>query len=173
MRKLLLVASLAVAMFFGSHCVFAQKGKNIKAIKGAFNKGESVEKSGVVEVQKAEKGQKFDNVTLKIGSDVFRLIPTGPGKKGMMDEISKLAGKEITVKGILLPVNPPKFPLAAIKVESFGEKKADSAAAATPSSSGPTKEPASVASTPAPAPAPAKSEHPDHPDHPEHPHEGK
>jgi len=75
------------------------------------------EKTGVIEVKAAEKGQKYPTVTLKSGEDVFRLIPAKGNKE--FSQLEKMAGKQVTVKGDLMPANPPKYPLAAIKVASF------------------------------------------------------
>ncbi|MBF0407574.1 MAG: hypothetical protein HQM10_09470 [Candidatus Riflebacteria bacterium] len=79
-------------------------------------KGEPVEKSGIIEVKKAENGEKYNTVILKAGSELFKLLPVKD--KNLLPEIEALAASEITVKGLLLA--PDKdHPLAAIKVESF------------------------------------------------------
>ncbi len=140
MKKLFVVAFLAVAVLSASPCAFAKEGKPA-AGKFAKVKIEQVEKTGVLEVKAKEKGEKYNTVTLKVGEAIFRLIP-GKGSKGKFDAIEKMAGKEITVKGGLLPANE-KHPLDAIKVDSFEAK----GGAATPAAVSP--------ATPAPAPAPA------------------
>jgi hypothetical protein len=97
--------------------VFAEK--NPKAPLGAKVKVEEVEKTGVIEIQKADqtKKEKYDTVLLKVAEETFRLIP---GKdKAEFKKLEAMPGKQVTVKGGLLPANPPKYPLAAIKVDSY------------------------------------------------------
>ncbi|MBI5744346.1 MAG: hypothetical protein HY952_07340 [Elusimicrobia bacterium] len=86
-------------------------------------KAELVEKTGVVQVQKADtaKKEKYDTVLLVVGADSIKLLP-GKDKKSFKT-LEGMAGKTITVLGEFLPARPPKYPLAALKVESFSEAK--------------------------------------------------
>lgn len=115
-------------------------------------KSEPVEKAGVVEVQKADpaKKEKYDTVLLKIGEESFKLIP-GNDKKALKT-LETLGGKNVVVKGDLLPANPPKYPLAAIKVNSFEEKAAEAAAPAVVPAPVAPDAPAAPAVAPADAP---------------------
>lgn len=88
------------------------------------------EKTGVIEVIKADaaKKEKYNTVLLKAGEETIKLLP-GKGDKREFKNLEALGGKNVTVKGELLPANPPKYPLAALKVASFAELKAPKAAA--------------------------------------------
>ncbi|HOT29244.1 MAG TPA: hypothetical protein PLU72_13745 [Candidatus Ozemobacteraceae bacterium] len=141
MKKLVLVTGL-VAALIGGVPFSAMAAKPAVETKV---KGEIVEKTGTIEVKQAEKNEKYNTVTLKAGNDVFKLLPV-KGNKTIMGDLEKLAGKEVTVKGELLPANE-KHPMAAIKVESFTEK---TAAAPAPAAA-----PADAPAADAPAPAPA------------------
>jgi hypothetical protein len=100
--------------------------------KAQAKKPELVEKTGVVAVQKADqaKHEKYDTITIKVGDESIKLLP-GKDKKAFQP-LEKMAGKTVTVKGEYLPANPPKYPLAAIKVTSVKEVKEAKAPAAAP-----------------------------------------
>lgn len=140
MKKLVLVTGL-VAALIGGVPFSAMAAK--PAVESKV-KGEIVEKTGTIEVKQAEKNEKYNTVTLKAGNDVFKLLPV-KGNKTIMGDLEKLAGKDVTVKGELLPANE-KHPMAAIKVESFTEK-----AAAAPADAPADAPVAPAADTPAPA----------------------
>ncbi len=110
MRKILALGLFAIMLIGVSTSIFAAPPAR-----------EEVEKTGLVDVKMAEKGEKFNTITIKVGEEVFKLLP-GKEKK-LLPEIEKLAGKEITVKGSLLPADA-KHPLAAIKVDSYTVKEA-------------------------------------------------
>jgi hypothetical protein len=95
--------------------------------KKTEKKPELTEKTGVIQIVKADpaKNEKYDTVLLKAGDETIKLIP-GKDKK-VFKPLEKLDGKTVTVKGEYLPPNPPKYPLAALKVHSFGEVKAAAA----------------------------------------------
>lgn len=105
------------------------------ALAQAKAKNETVTKTGTIEVKKADaaKKEKFDTVLLKVGEITYKLLPGRDNKKAFKT-LEKLGGKTVTVSGELLPANPPKYPLAAIKVASFTEAGAavDAAPAAPP-----------------------------------------
>jgi len=124
MKKLVIVTGLVAALVGG---VPFSAMAAAPAIETKV-KGEIVEKTGTIEVKQAEKNEKYNTVTIKVGNDVFKLLPV-KGNKTIMGDLEKLAGKEVTVKGELLPAND-KHPMAAIKVESFTEKAAAPAAPA-------------------------------------------
>ncbi|HOY67325.1 MAG TPA: hypothetical protein PLP29_10575 [Candidatus Ozemobacteraceae bacterium] len=155
MKKLVLVAGLA-AVLVGGVPLSAMAAKPPVEAKV---KAEAVEKTGVVEVKPADqaKKEKYNTVTLKVGNDTFKLIP-GKGNKTIMADIEKLAGKEVTVKGDLLPADD-KHPMAAIRLQSFAEKAAAPAAAPAPADAATPAPSAEPAAAPAPAdaaaPAPA------------------
>jgi hypothetical protein len=142
MRNALVLCGIVLFLLAGMSGLFA--ADNAKA--------ETVTKSGVVEIKKAEKGEKYDTVMLKAGAEVFKLLP---GKdKAEFAKIEALAGKTIEVTGSHLPANPPKYPMAAIKVESFKEVAPPAAPATTDApAAAPTDAPA-AAPTDAPAAAP-------------------
>lgn len=123
MKKMLFVAGLVAALVGGVPFATMAADKPVVEVK----KGDVVEKTGMVEVKKAEKNEKYNTVTIKVGNDVFKLLPV-KGNKTIMGDLEKLAGKEVTVKGELLPASD-KHPMAAIKVESFTEKTAAAPAA--------------------------------------------
>lgn len=123
MKKMLVVAGLVAALTGGLPFAVLAAEKPVVEVK----KGEIVEKTGTVDVKKAEKNEKYNTVTIKVGNDVFKLLPV-KGNKTIMGDLEKMAGKEVTVKGELLPATD-KHPLAAIKVESFTEKAAAAAPA--------------------------------------------
>jgi hypothetical protein len=87
-------------------------------------KPELVEKTGAIEIIKADaaKNEKFDTILLKAGEETIKLLPNKDKKA--FKPLEKLAGKTVTVKGEFLPPNPPKYPLAAIKVNACTEVKA-------------------------------------------------
>jgi len=83
-----------------------------------------VEKTGVIEVQKADsaKKEKYNTILLKVGEETFKLLPgKAPEIKKTFKGLNALGGKEVTVTGELKPANPPKYPLPAIIVETFKE----------------------------------------------------
>lgn len=86
-------------------------------------KPELVEKTGVIEIIKADpaKNEKFDTILLKAGEETIKLIPNKDKKA--FKPLEKMAGKNVNVKGEFLPPNPPKYPLAAIKVNACKEVK--------------------------------------------------
>jgi len=92
-----------------------------KAEKKAENKNlEQIESTGTIEVTPADpaKKQKFAVITLKDGDKTFKLIP---GKiKKEFSKLEQLSGKVVKVSGKLMPANE-KYPMAAIKVDSFSE----------------------------------------------------
>lgn len=100
------------------------------ALAQAKTKNETVTKTGTIEVKKADaaKKEKFDTVLLKVGETTYKLLPGRDNKKAFKP-LEKLGGKTVTVSGELLPANPPKYPLAAIKVASFTEAGAAAPAA--------------------------------------------
>lgn len=93
-------------------------------------KRETVTKTGSLEIKEADakKKEKFNTVLLKVGEVTYKLLPGRDTKKNFK-ALEKLGGKTVTVTGELLPANPPKYPLAAIKVASFAEDTAAAAAA--------------------------------------------
>ena len=118
-----LACCLCVVMLAGANafCGTEQKAK----AKAGVPKAELVEKTGVIEIQKADpaKKEKYNTVLLKVGEETFKLVPSKAMMKGFK-AIEKLGGKTVVVKGNLMPAKPPKYPLAAILVESFSEKGA-------------------------------------------------
>ncbi|HPT45672.1 MAG TPA: hypothetical protein PLM07_07210 [Candidatus Rifleibacterium sp.] len=83
---------------------------------------EVIEVSGVLEVKEADasKDEKHKTVLLTVGEVVYRLIPNKDTKDSFA-KLEALGGKTVKVKGEVLPANPPKYPLAAIKVAEFSE----------------------------------------------------
>ncbi len=83
---------------------------------------EAIETSGVLEVIDADasKNEKHKTVLLKVGETTYRLIPN-KDSKDLFVKLEGMTGKTVNVKGEVLPANPPKYPLAAIKVASFTE----------------------------------------------------
>lgn len=95
-------------------------------------KPELVEKTGAIEIIKADpaKNEKFDTILLKAGEETIKLLPNKDKKA--FKPLEKMAGKNVTVKGEFLPPNPPKYPLAAIKVNACNEVKEAKKPAAKP-----------------------------------------
>ena len=91
-----------------------------KPAEGEKKALEAIETSGVIEVAEPGEGEKHKKVTLKVGETVYRLIPS-KDSKDLFKKLEEMAGKTVKVKGELLPANPPKYPLAAIKVAEFSE----------------------------------------------------
>ena len=93
------------------------------AQKSPAKRPELTEKTGVIQIQKADKAkkEKYDTVLLKVGEETIKLIP-GRDKKAFKP-LEKLDGKTVKVTGEWLSPKPPKYPLAAMKVESFTEVK--------------------------------------------------
>lgn len=148
MRKLLTVVGLAVALVAGCPVV-SQAAKADKDAKKVIVATEAVEKTGVLEVIPADKTkkEKYNTVLLKVGADTFKLLP---GKnKNVLKMLEEMTGKEVTVKGDMMPANPPKYPMAAIKVSEYTEK------VVTPAAAAPVAEPAAATPAPAAEPAPA------------------
>ena len=118
MTKRILACCLTLGLFAAANVAFAADQKE-KA------KSEPVEKVGVIEIRKADpaKKEKYNTVLLKVGEETFKLIP-GKDKeiKKSFKKLESLEGKEVTVTGALMPAKPPKYPMAAILVESFAEK---------------------------------------------------
>ena len=119
----LLACCVALGLLAGAVSVFA-------AEPGQKTKYEIKEVTGVVEIAKADaaKKEKYDTVLLKEGEKTYKLIPAKD--KNMFKKLEALGGKTVMVKGPLLPANPPKYPLAAIKVDSFSVVEAPAPAAA-------------------------------------------
>lgn len=119
MKNRIIGAFVAFAVLAGAAGAWAE-GK-------AKAKAELVEKTGVIEIQKADeaKKEKYDTILLKAGEEVIKLLP-GKDKKAFKG-LEKLGGKTVTVTGEYLPPNPPKYPLAAIKVQTFAVVKAPAA----------------------------------------------
>lgn len=82
---------------------------------------EAVETTGVIEIVKADsaKDEKYDTILLKAGEITYKLIPNKD--KEAFKKLETMAGKTLKVMGLIMPANPPKYPLAAIKVDSFTE----------------------------------------------------
>ena len=155
MRKLLTVVGLAVALVAGCPVV-SQAAKADKDAKKVVVATEAVEKTGVLEVIPADKAknEKFNTVLLKVGADTFKLLP---GKnKNVLKMLEEMTGKEVTVKGDMMAANPPKYPMAAIKVSEYTEKVVAPAAAAPAEPAAATPAPAADAAPAVPAPADGK-----------------
>ncbi len=116
MKNKLVSCSLALSLLAGAGV--------LGAWAQAKAKPQMVEKTGVIETIKADaaKKEKYDTILLKVGDETFKLLP-GEDKKAFKP-LEKLGGKTVTVTGQLLPANPPKYPLAAIKVASVLEAAA-------------------------------------------------
>lgn len=135
MKNRTFICALALTLLAGGvHGVWAQAKAPEKAKKEVKQevkkeaakevKKELVEKSGVIQIIKADaaKQEKYDTILLKAGDETIKLLP-GKDKK-LFKPLEKLDGKTVAVKGEFLPPNPPKYPLAAMKVASFTEVKA-------------------------------------------------
>jgi len=122
MKNKLFTCSLSLALLAGAGV--------LGAWAQAKAKPQLVEKTGVIEIIKADaaKKEKYDTILLQVGEETFKLLP-GADKKAFKP-LGKLAGKTVTVTGQLLPANPPKYPLAAIKVATVTEAMAPAAAPA-------------------------------------------
>ncbi|MBF0502207.1 MAG: hypothetical protein HQM09_18850 [Candidatus Riflebacteria bacterium] len=131
MKKLFLVTGIALALIFAPAASFAAKpAKDVvkEVAKDAVKDKAEVEKTGMVELKAKTGTEKHDTITLKVGTEVFKLLPGGD--KGVWQKLEKMAGKEITIKGDLLPADAT-HPMAAIKVKSMIEAKGAAAAPAT------------------------------------------
>ncbi|HCC47196.1 MAG TPA: hypothetical protein DEQ38_03635 [Elusimicrobia bacterium] len=117
MKGKLLAGAIAFSFLLGAGAAMAGE-----TIEKARKKSE--EKTGTIEVIKADeaKKEKYNTVLLKVGEETIKLLP-GADKKNFK-KLETLGGKTVTVKGALLPAHPPKYPLAAIKVDSFKESAA-------------------------------------------------
>jgi hypothetical protein len=113
----LLACCVALGLLAGAGSAFAAEPEQ-------KTKYEIKEVTGVVEIVKADakKKEKYDTVLLKEGEKTYKLIPAKDKK--LFKELEALGGRKVTVIGTLLPANPPRYPLAALKVESFAEVKA-------------------------------------------------
>ena len=120
MKNRILASCIALALLAGAGVIGARAQEKAK--------NEVVTKTGVIQITKADaaKKEKYDTILLKVDAESFKLLP-GADKKAYKP-LAKLDGKTVTVTGELLPANPPKYPLAAIKVASV----AKAAAAAAP-----------------------------------------
>ena len=118
---------LACCLTFG---LLAGAGVAMGADAVTKAKSEVVERTGVLKVIKADasKNEKYAKVLLAVGEETFTLIP-GKDKKSFK-LLESLGGKQVTVTGKIMPARPPKYPLAAILVESFKETLAAVPAAA-------------------------------------------
>lgn len=106
---------IALCMVFGlSAAAGAATGADIKA-----KAKEMKEVTGTVEVVKADpaKKEKYDTVLLKDGEVAYKLLPAKDKK--LFKGLESLGGKKVLVKGEFLAPNPPKYPLGALKVDSF------------------------------------------------------
>lgn len=92
-----------------------------EAAKPAKKDLETIDTAGVIEVIPADaaKKEKYNTILLKVGEVTYKLLP-GKDKKAF-GQLESLAGKTVKVKGSVMPANPPKYPMAAIKVEEFSE----------------------------------------------------
>ena len=117
MKNKILGGFIALTLLAGAAGAWAEAPKQEK--KAEEKKVEMTEQTGVITILKADaaKKEKYDTVMLKAGEENIRLIP-GTDKKAFKP-LEKLGGKTVTVKGQYLPPNPPKYPLAAMKVASF------------------------------------------------------
>lgn len=117
MKGKILACAIAFSLLLGAGAAMAAETK-------AKPKLEKVEKAGVIEIIKADaaKQEKYDTILLKVGEETIKLLPAKDKKT--FKKLEALGGKNVTVKGDLLPANPPKYPLAAIKVDSFKESTA-------------------------------------------------
>ena len=108
MKNKILISFLAAALLAGAGAIGARAQEKAK--------NAVVTKTGVIEIIKADavKKEKYDTILLKSAEETFKLLP-GSDKKAFKP-LEKMAGKTVTVTGELLPANPPKYPLAAIKV---------------------------------------------------------
>ncbi|NLI79011.1 MAG: hypothetical protein GX442_21535 [Candidatus Riflebacteria bacterium] len=129
MRKTVIVA-LTLGLFLFSLVATA-------SAQGKAAKGQAVEKTGVLEVQPPGPKQKYATVLLKVGKEVFKLLPAKTAKD-IMPKLEAMNGKEVTVKGNLLPADA-KHPLPAISITSFTEATAATPAAAPAPAAEPTK----------------------------------
>ncbi|MFZ2958274.1 MAG: hypothetical protein WA705_15400 [Candidatus Ozemobacteraceae bacterium] len=120
----LLVVALAIPVFAADPAPAPKPADAKKPIVEV--KKDLVEKTGLVEIEKG-KSPKHPIVTLKVEKESF-ILAAGKDAK-ILEEIVKLAGKEITVKGQLL-IGEGKHPMPLIKVESFSAKTVDAAAPA-------------------------------------------
>ncbi|MEI7529173.1 MAG: hypothetical protein WCK76_09525 [Elusimicrobiota bacterium] len=121
MKNRILASCLALALLAGAGVIGARAQDKAKA------KNEVVTKTGVIEIIKADpvKKEKYDTILLKIDKETIKLLP-GADKKAFKP-LEKLNGKTVTVTGELLPPNPPKYPLAALKVASVAKAAAPAA----------------------------------------------
>ena len=126
MKTRILACGIAFTLLAGGLALSARAQEQTK------EKRDQVEKAGVLEVIKADaaKKEKYSTLLLKVGEETFKLLP-GNDKK-LFKGLETLGGKSVTVKGTLLPANPPKYPLAAIKVASFAETGEEKSAPAKP-----------------------------------------
>lgn len=110
MKNRILVSFLALTLLSGAGVLGARAQEKAK--------NEFVTKTGVIAITKADakKNEKYDTILLNVYKETFKLLP-GSDKKAFAP-LAKLNGKTVTVTGELLPANPPKYPLAAIKVAS-------------------------------------------------------
>lgn len=122
MKNRILACGLALALLAGAGVLGARAQEKAK--------NEVVKKTGVISITKADaaKKEKYDTILLKAGEETFKLLP-GADKKAFKP-LEKLGGKTVNVTGELLPANPPKYPLAALKVASVVKVAAPAAAPA-------------------------------------------
>lgn len=118
-----LACCIALGLTAGMNTAFGAEPKTeTKSEVKTAPKPEKVEKTGVLEVIKADpaKKEKYDTVLLKVGKETIKLIPAKDHKKEFKP-LEVMGGKRVSVTGEFLPAKPPKYPLAAILVESFKE----------------------------------------------------
>lgn len=127
----LLISSVALPVCFAKTEVKGQKQEVVQPTK------DEIEKTGNLEVRAKElpeqakgkgkgKREQLNEFILKCDGVEYKLIcRLGKGKnKDLVNKLLSLNGKTITVKGNLLPANPPKHPLAAIVVREVFEVQA-------------------------------------------------
>jgi hypothetical protein len=77
------------------------------------------EVTGLIEVVKADpaKNEKYDTVLLKVEKVTYKLLPAKDKK--LFKGLESLGGKRVKVSGAVVQPKLPKYPLPALKVESF------------------------------------------------------
>lgn len=129
MKNRIIGGLIALTLLAGAAGAWAQAQK--QEAKAMPAKAQMTERTGMIQVLKADpsKHEKYDTVLLmeRAGAEPIKLLP-GKDKKAFKP-LEKLDGKIVVVKGEYLEPNPPKYPMAAIKVVSVTESKGAPAAA--------------------------------------------